>query len=93
MSRTIQFLQVTPEELKQEILKGLNKHLEEFKKHLQPQLKTEYLSRTDIAEMLQIDLSTLYHWTKKGKLISYGIGNRVYYKSEEVEAALIRLNN
>lgn len=92
MSKTIQFLQVTPEELKHEILKGLNKRLEELKSYFHANNKTEYLSRTDVAKMLQIDLSTLYHWTKKGFLISYGIGNRVYYKREEVEAAIIRLN-
>ena len=93
MSKSIQFLQVTPEELKQEILKGLVEHLDEFRKNLASKAETEYLSRTDVAKMLQIDFSTLYHWTKKGKLVAYSIGNRIYYKREEVEAAIIRLNN
>ncbi|EAR02019.1 helix-turn-helix domain-containing protein [Maribacter sp. HTCC2170] len=92
MSKTIQFLQVTPEELKHEILKGLSKQLEELKKGFSTNAPIDYLSRADVAKMLQIDLSTLYIWTKKGVLTSYGIGNRVYYKREEVEAAIIRLN-
>ena len=38
------------------------------------------------------DLSSLWLWTKKGKLISYGIGNRIYYKRSEIESAIICLN-
>ena len=92
--KAIQLISITPQELQEIILIGISKQLEEFKKDsLIEEDKTKYLSRTDVAQMLQIDLSTLYHWTKKRKLISYGIGNRVYYKKEEVQAAIIRLNN
>lgn len=38
--------------------------------------------------MLGINLTTLNNWTKKGILISYGIGGRVYYKRHEVENAI-----
>ena len=93
MKGTIQLLQVTPEELKNEILCGIKEHLSRIKKDSPPPNQTEYLSRTDVAKMLQINLSTLYHWTKKGKLLAYGLGGRVYYKREEVEAAIIKLNN
>jgi excisionase family DNA binding protein len=51
-----------------------------------------YLTRSEVAKMLRIDLSTLHLWTKQGKLVSYGIGNRVYYKQDEVEDALKQLN-
>lgn len=90
--KAVQLIGISPEELREEILKGISKQLEELKTHFQTDNKNEYLSRADVAKMLQIDLSTLYHWTRKGTLTSYGIGNRVYYKREEVEGAIVRLN-
>ena len=50
------------------------------------------MTRNEAANYLSIDLSTLYNWTKKGKLPAYGIGNRVYYKSEDIEMRLIQIN-
>ncbi|AWV96713.1 helix-turn-helix domain-containing protein [Arcticibacterium luteifluviistationis] len=44
----------------------------------------ELLSREETAKLLQINLSTLWSWTKKGKLTSYGIGSKVYYKYSEI---------
>ncbi len=61
----------------------------ELKQNFEPKIPTEYLTRSEVAEMLKCDLSTIHNWTKKGKLIPYGIGNRVYYKRHEVEAVLI----
>ena len=39
----------------------------------------ELLSRTETAKILKVELTTLWSWTKKGKITAYGIGNRVYY--------------
>ena len=48
------------------------------------------MTRTEVAELLSCDLSTINSWTKNGKLIPYGIGNRVYHAIwNEVEGALI----
>lgn len=49
----------------------------------------ELLTRTETAKILKVELTTLWHWTKKGKITSYGIGNRVYYKRGEIMKALI----
>lgn len=88
---TVQFIQVTPEQLKSEILKGIKQELEQLKKDFQPKQPSEYLTRNDVAEMLKIDLSSVHNWTKKGKLKAYGIGGRVYYKRDEVENSIIEL--
>ncbi len=57
------------------------------------QLK-ELLTREQTADLLHITLTTLWRWTKQGKLKSYGIGGRIYYKTDEVlNNALIPLNN
>ncbi|MDQ3022684.1 MAG: helix-turn-helix domain-containing protein [Bacteroidota bacterium] len=67
----------------------IKNQLAEIKKDFAPKVPTEYLTRNEVAEWLKCDLSTIHNWTKKGTLIPYGIGNRVYYKRNEVEAVLI----
>ena len=66
----------------------IRNQLEEIKQNFAPKVPTEYLTRSELAEMLKCDISTIHNWTKKGKLKPYGIGNRVYYKRTEVEAVL-----
>lgn len=92
MTQTVQLISITPQELQEVITAGIQKQLEEFKKDLPKSYQLDLLSRTDVAKLLQIDLSTVHNWTKKGTLTSYGIGNRVYYKLEEVKSAIVRLN-
>jgi len=65
----------------------LDDHINEIRQKL-PKAPTEYLTRQDVAEMLKCDLSTIHNWVKKGKLIPYGIGNRVYFKLSDIELAL-----
>ncbi|TAL62562.1 MAG: DNA-binding protein [Bacteroidetes bacterium] len=79
---------VTPEQITS-LFEGLQNQLAELKKNFEPKIPNEYLTRNEVAEMLKCDLSTIHNWTKKGKLIPYGIGNRVYYKRNEVEAVLL----
>jgi len=80
--------EVSPEELAK-LFQNLQNQILELKQDLIPQKKTEYITRLELAEMLKCDISTIHNWTTKGKLIPYGIGNRVYYKMHEVEAALV----
>ncbi len=85
----IQFIGITPADLVHEIKNAIIPELkEELSKEFQPKQPTEYLTRTEVCKLLKIDLSTLHRWTKSGKLIAYGIGNRVYYKRSEIESYL-----
>ena len=92
MQETIQFIQVSPQEIKDDILNGVNSIIENLKKDFQPKAPSEFLTRNELAKLLKVDLSTVWQWSKKGKLIPYGLGNRVYYKRHEVEQSLIPLN-
>jgi excisionase family DNA binding protein len=74
------------------LFQDIKKELTEIKKNLEPKQATEYLTRAEVCSLLDIDQSTVYLWCKKGKLNSYGIGNRVYFKRSEVEAAVKPLN-
>jgi hypothetical protein len=50
------------------------------------------LSRLETSKLLKINLTSLWKHTKSGKLKSYGIGNRVFYKKEEILKSLTRIN-
>lgn len=88
---SIQFIQTSPEQLSELISKNLVEHIQEIKKSIpHPE---QLLTREQVAELLDIDLSTLWHWTKAGRLKSYGIANRIYFKRSEIEQALIPINS
>jgi excisionase family DNA binding protein len=60
----------------------------------QPQLQpeNELLTREQVCKLLSINKTTLWKHTKSGKLKSLGLGNRVYYKKNEVLEAVKHLN-
>ncbi len=88
----IQLIQITPEQLQETILSGVKTELDKISKDFQPKQPTEFLTRNEVKEMLDVDLSTIHNWTKRGKLKAYGLGNRVYYKRSEVEQAIKPIN-
>lgn len=90
--KAIQLIQITPEQLQNEILKGVQSQLEDLKTHFIPKQPNEYLSRAEVSKMLGVDLSTLYNWNKKKILSPLGIAGRVYYLRSEIEASLKPLN-
>jgi hypothetical protein len=88
----IQFISTTPQELSSEISDEVRNHLDEFLKNFKPKPVKEYLSRKDVANMLDIDISTVHNWCKAGKLKPLGIGNRVYFLRSDVEKSVKPLN-
>lgn len=89
MQEQILLHNATPEQFTKTILEGVKSILDEIKR---PQPQTKYLTREQVCNLLKIDKSTLWSWTKKRKLKSYGIGARVYYKLDEVEKSIKPLN-
>lgn len=83
---TIQFIGTTPNDLITQLKNSLIPELEEkLSKQFQPKQPTEYLTRSEVCELLKIDATTLWRWKKDGKVPFYGIGNRVYAKRSEIE--------
>lgn len=78
------------DKLVEHIASKVSEQLEE--KQQQQAVDHEYLSRDQVAKMLRISLPTLHDWCKKGILQSYRLGKRVYFKSQEVEEAMKRIN-
>ena len=79
---------------------SLEQLVEALKPLLQPQKKVseslqpenELLTREQVCKLLSINKTTLWKHTKSGKLKSLGLGNRVYYKKNEVLEAVKHLN-
>lgn len=85
----VKIIQTTPLELSSMISESVKRELEKFKKELSKSNSDEILlTREETCELLSINLSTLWSYTKKGKLPSKKIGNRVYYLKSEVLEAL-----
>ena len=83
---TIQFIGTSPTDLITELKNSLIPELKaQLSAQFQPIQPTEYLTRSEVCKLLKIDLSTLHRWRKEKMIPSYGFGNRVYFKRNEVE--------
>ena len=92
MSKITLLQNVSPEELTELIKESVKSLLQDFKGQLNHHDPHELLTREETYKLLQIDSSTLWKWTKKGKVVAYGIGNRRYYKRAELLESLTPLN-
>ena len=88
---SIQFIGTNPSDLISELKNSLIPELKaQLSAQFQPKEPTEYLTRSEVCKLLKIDLSSLHRWRKEGKIPSYGLGNRVYFKRSEVEQIINR---
>lgn len=84
-------VEINATELSDTITREIARQIKALENHFQPKAPTEYLTRNQVAEMLQVNLSTLYSWNKKGILKPIGIGKRVYYRREDIKKAMKEL--
>jgi len=83
---------LSPVDLEQIIKETIKNQMEEFRRTLSIDTPDVLLTRSEACSFLKINMTTLWNWSKKGKIISYGIGNRVYYKKSELLESLVRIN-
>ena len=86
--KTIQIQEVTVKELTDKIAEKVALKIEPYINELNVKKHDFLLSRKEAAECLKVSLMTIYKWTKVGILKSYHMGNRVYYKKEEIYKTL-----
>ena len=91
MQHSILLDHISAEELKS-LFESLRNEIQDIKQNLGPKSPTEYLTRSELSKMLNVDISTIHNWTVKGNLKKHCIGNRVYYKRSEVEESLIKID-
>lgn len=82
----------TDEQLADLLDQRIQKRLYELQKSISNhQANDELLTRDQACQFLQINSSTLWAWTNKGKVTAYGIANRRYYKRSELLDCLTEL--
>lgn len=87
MSTEIFLNGITLEQLAEAILPIFNLH-----QAGQSQLSNDLLTSEEVCKLLSCKRTSLWKHTKSGKLKSYGLGNRVYYKRDEVLEAVRPIN-
>ncbi|WP_338840569.1 helix-turn-helix domain-containing protein [Flavobacterium ginsenosidimutans] len=92
MENSIILHNLSPLDLEEIVKKVIKIELGEFIRNNKIYNPNELLTRAEACSFLKINMTTLWNWSKKGKIISYGIGNRVYYKKSELLESLVRLN-
>lgn len=85
MDNAILLNNTTPEKLTETILEGVKNQLQELKKDFQPKEPEDYLTRKETSKLLKISLVCLHDWCNKGILKPYKMGNRTYFKRNEIE--------
>jgi hypothetical protein len=91
MEKSILLHYITPDKIKQIIKAVIKEELSEVRKQLEEKDSEVLMTRQETCEFLKIDSSTLWNWTNKGKIACYGIGNRRYYKKEDLLNSLVLL--
>ena len=89
MNNSIILEQIDRNELKQIIADVF----QSFSKPVPTTEENEFLTRVATAKRLGISLVTLNEYTKRCIIPAYRIGSRVRYKSNEVEAALLKVQS
>jgi excisionase family DNA binding protein len=79
---------ITLEQLAEALVPILNLH-----QAGQSQLPHDLLTPEEVCKLLSCKRTSLWKHTKSGKLKSYGLGNRVYYKRDEVLFAVKPINH
>ena len=52
----------------------------------------DLMTRSEVLGLLQINASTLWHWTNKGRITVYKFANKCYYKRSEIMDTITPLN-
>ncbi len=82
---------ITLDHLNSTLLDGMEERIKELVER--PEKKeVKYLTRKEVAELLSISLPTLHDWSKRKILNPYRIGNRVYFKIDEIDQSLKQIN-
>ncbi|WP_066223367.1 helix-turn-helix domain-containing protein [Formosa haliotis] len=58
----------------------------------EPDPLKNFIEKKEARELLGVSNPTLYRWENKGKLKSYAIGGKRYYKRSDIESAITAVN-
>jgi len=84
ITKTVQIQEVSVDELADKVADKLLNKIDVYLKEYATKNDDTILTREEAAKFLKINITTLWNWSKRGILIPFGIGNRVYYKKQEI---------
>lgn len=94
MNPQIQFISITPEQLVEVITNSVKEQLKDIKPSVEAeQMKKEFLSRKEVADLFQVSLVTIHEWVKGNILKPYKMGNKTYFAYQEILNTLYKSNN
>lgn len=78
-----------PQENINQIAEKVEKQLfDRLSKFLSDTAPKKYLSADEVCELFSVTKPTIHEWRKRKILRSYKLGARVYYRLDEIEAAM-----
>ncbi|MFD1616572.1 helix-turn-helix domain-containing protein [Gelatiniphilus marinus] len=84
ITKTIQITEVTADELADTVADKLMLKIENYLKELSKKQNDEILTRQEVADYLRISLVTIHSWNKHGILNPIRMGNRIFYKKQDI---------
>ena len=87
---TNMLIQISPEQLSQMIISGIREELQKFQSVSgEKSNNKDLMTRKEVCDYLQCSETSLWDWTKKGKIIATKVGKRkVLYRKKDVDTFL-----
>lgn len=87
---TNMLIQISPEQLSQMIISGIKEELQKFQSVSgEKSNNKDLMTRKEVCDYLQCSETSLWDWTKKGKIIATKVGKKkVLYRKNDVDTFL-----
>ena len=87
---TNMLIQISPEQLSQMIITGIKEELQKFQSVSgEKSNNKDLMTRKEVCDYLQCSETSLWDWTKKGKIIATKVGKRkVLYRKKDIDTFL-----
>ncbi len=88
IQKKIQLIELSPEDLKSEIVQAVKAELYILFKENKPKPPTVWLTRKEASKKIGVSLVTLHNWNLSGELKAHKIGGSVRYKLSDIKKKL-----
>jgi DNA binding domain, excisionase family len=87
---TNMLIQISPEQLSEMIISGIREELQKFQSVSEEKSNNkDLMTRKEVCDYLQCSQTSLWDWTRKGKISATKVGKRkVLYRKKDVDTFL-----
>jgi len=88
--KTNMLIQISPEQLSEMIISGIREELQKFQSVSgEKSNNKDLMTRKEVCDYLQCSQTSLWDWTRKGKIIATKVGKKkVLYRKNDVDTFL-----